>query len=86
MYEDLINNVKNHFNQSKRTNVELYDKLHQLFKDNNADYEKFAKWYGKDHKPFNVTEKDRFEHYLIEDYKRSVYGESYDIKEYESIH
>ena len=37
--ETLLANVKNHFKQSKRTNAELSDKMHQMFQDNVADYD-----------------------------------------------
>ena len=81
--ESLLDSVKNHFKQSKRTNAELYDKMHQLFQDNIADYDKFASWYSKD-SLISIGGKDEFEHYMIEDFKKSVYGESYAIKEYKS--
>lgn len=86
VYEKLLFNVKNHFKQSKRTNAELKDKLHQLFQDNIADYDKFNNWYGKDNAYIRIGGKDEFEHYLIEDFKKSVYGDNYAIKEYKPIH
>lgn len=58
--ETLLVNVENHFKQSKRTNAELSDKMHQLFQDNIADYDKFANWYGKG-LFINIGGKDEFE-------------------------
>lgn len=80
--ETLISSVKIKLLQSKRTNGELSEKLHQLFQDNIADYDKFASWYGKEHVPINVTERCRYEHNVIENFKKSVYGDSYEIKPY----
>lgn len=82
VYESLLVNSKFKLLKSNRTNAELYGKLHQLFQDNIADYEKFESWYSKKHTPFNVTEKDKFEHYMIENYKKLMYGDNYAIKEY----
>ena len=82
--ETLLVNVKNRLLQNKRSNAELSDKLHGIFEDNLADYDKFASWYGKEHVPINVTERIKYEHYVIENFKKSVYGDSYAIKEYKS--
>lgn len=86
MYDTLLFNVKNYFKQDKKTNAELYDKLHQLFQDNIADYDKFNSWYGKDKSFTNINGKEKFEHYVIEDFKKSVYGDNYAIKEYKPLH
>lgn len=86
MYEKLLDNVKNQFNKSTRTNAELKDKLHQLFQDNIAEYEKYEMWYGED-KPFiHMDAKDKYEHYVIENFKKRMYGEDYAIKEFKSIY
>ncbi len=84
--ETLLANVENHFKQSKRTNAELFDKLHQLFQDNIADYDKFNKWYGDEFQYISFGGKDEFEHYVIEDFKKSVYGDNYAIKEYKPLY
>ena len=86
MYDRMIKGVRKYFKQSKRTNDELKHKLHQMFQDNIIDFEKYAAWYSGEHTPINVTEKVKYEHYVIENYKKSVYGDSYEIKEYESIY
>lgn len=77
--ETILVNVKNHFKQSKRTNAELSDKMHQMFQDNVADYDKFASWYSKD-SFIKIGNQLEYEHYVIEDFKKSVYGDSYEIK------
>jgi len=84
--ESLLVNVKNYFNKPIRTNAELNDKLHQLFQDNIAEYEKFENWYGKDKPLIHMVEKDKYEHYVIEKYKKRMYGEDYEIKEFKSIY
>ena len=81
VYELLLYTIKNKLLQSKRTNAELSDKMHQLFQDNNADYDKFKSWYGKD-SFIKIGDKLEYEHYVIENFKKSVYGDSYAIKEY----
>lgn len=82
MYDRLLNNTKNYFKRVKRNNAELKDKMHQLFQDNIANYERIAKWYdGKG--GGNFIEKAEFEHYIIEEFKKSVYGDDYEIKEFE---
>lgn len=86
VYEQLLLNVKNQLLKSKRSNAELSGKLHQMFQDNLADYEKFERWYSEKHAPFNITEKYKFEHYMIENYKKTIYGGDYAIKEYQSIY
>ena len=83
--ETLLANVKNHFKQSKRSVGELSDKMHQLFQDNIADYDKFANWYDTSKPIINVIGKAEFEHYMIEDFKKSVYGDNYDVKKFEWI-
>ena len=80
--ETLLVNVKNHFKQSKRTNAELFGKLHKLFEDNVADFDKFAYWYDPSKPTIDVFGKDKYEHYVVENYKKSVYGDSYVVKEY----
>ena len=79
--ETLLLNVKNYFKQDKRTNAELKNKLHQIFKDNVATYEKYAKLYDPKY-PGSVFDKIEHEHYVIENYKKSVYGDAYEIQEY----
>jgi len=86
MYETILNNTKKYFNKAKRSNAELSEKMHQLFQDNIADYDKFNNWYGKDFAYVRVGGQEEFEHYLIENYKKSVYGESYEIKEYKPFY
>ena len=82
MYEQLLFSIKKHFNKTTRTSVELKDKLHELFEDNIAEYSKFASWYDPGRPISNVGDKDEFEHYVIEDIKKSMYGDNYAIKEY----
>lgn len=82
MYEKLLLSIKNKLLQSKRTNAELNGKLHQLFQDNIADYEKYASWYSDEHTPVNVTAKYEFENNMIENFKKRMYGENYAIKEH----
>lgn len=86
MYEKLLFNTKKHFNKTTRTSAELKGKLHQLFQDNIADFDKFASWYDSGKPTINVIGKDEFEHYLIEDFKKSVYGDNYAIKEYKPLY
>ena len=82
MYEKIIKSTKKYFNKRKRTVGELSDKIHQLFQDNYADYEKFAKWYDPNKPIHNNTGKLKYEHYVIENYKKSIYGDDYEIREY----
>ena len=77
--ETLIVNVKNNLLQNKRSNGELKDKLQELFEDNVADYDKFASWYGEN-KFIKIGGKLKYEHEVIENFKKSVYGDSYEIK------
>ena len=77
--ETLIANVKNNLLQNKKSNGELKDKLQELFEDNVADYDKFASWYGKN-KFIKIGGKLKYEHEVIENFKKSVYGDSYEIK------
>jgi hypothetical protein len=86
MYEQLLFSIKKHFNKTTRTSAELKDKLQQLFEDNIADYNKFANWYDPGKPQINISGKDEFEHYLIEDFKKSVYGDSYEIKEHKPFY
>lgn len=81
--ETLLLNVRNHFKQSKRTNAELYGKLHELFDSNNVEYKKLAKWYDGNTPRFDIFGKMKYEHYVVENYKKSVYGDSYEIKPFE---
>lgn len=78
--ETLLLNVRNYFKQSKRTNQELKDKLHELFESNNADYEKFAKWYDPSTPRIDIFGMMEYEHYVVENYKKSVYGDEYEVK------
>jgi len=82
MYERILNNSKKYFSQVKRNTAEIKDKLHQLFQENIADYDKFANWYDTSKPIINVTGKAEYEHYVIEEFKKSVYGEDYDIKKF----
>ena len=86
MYEQLLFSIKKHFKKTTRTSAELKGKLHQLFQDNIADFDKFASWYDPGKPTINVIGKDEFEHYLIEDFKKSVYGDNYAIKEYKPLY
>ena len=85
--ETLLDSVKNYFKQDKRTNAELHDKLHELFDSNNAEYKKLAIWYDgkRNFKSFktDVIDKFEYEHNMIKKYKKSVYGDSYEIKPFE---
>ena len=86
MYEKLLFSIKKHFNKTTRTSAELKDKLHELFEDNIAEYSKFASWYDPGKLIINVGGKDEFEHYVIEDFKKSMYGDNYAIKEYKPLY
>ena len=82
MYESLLDSTKKYFSQVKRNSGEIKAKLQELFEDNAADYDKFHNWYNPN-KFLRITNgKDEFEHYEIEKYKKSVFGDSYAIKEY----
>ena len=80
--ENLLLTIQNKFNKPVKTKDELKSKLQELFEDNKADYDKFANWYDKKEPLINICGKDEYEHYVIENYKKSVYGDSYEIKEY----
>ena len=82
MYETLLDSIKNYFNQSKRTSAELSDKMHQLFQDNIADYEKLASWYDESKPTINIIAKAEYEHNIVEDFKKLVYGDDYEIKKF----
>ena len=73
--ETLLFNVKNNFKQDKRTSAELSEKMHQLFQDNIADYEKLASWYDESKPTINIIAK-------AEDFKKLVYGDDYEIKKF----
>ena len=79
MYEKLLFSIKKHFNKTTRTSAELKE-------DNIAEYSKFASWYDPGKLIINVGGKDEFEHYVIEDFKKSVYGDNYAIKEYKPLY
>lgn len=79
--ESLLLDVRNNLKEDKRTNVELKNKLHQIFNDNLATYEKYAKLYDPKH-PGSIFDKMQHEHYVIENYKKSVYGDAYEIQEF----
>lgn len=83
MYETILNNAKNHFNKPAKSIGELSDKMHQLFQDNIAEYEKYANWYDESKPTINAVGKAEFEHYLIEDFKKRSYGGDYEIKKFE---
>ena len=83
MYERILDNTKMYFSKVKRNAGEIKDKLHQLFQDNIADYEKFANWYDTSKPIVNVIGKAEYEHYMIEDFKKNAYGGDYDIKKFE---
>ena len=83
MYETLLDSVKNHFKQSKRTSGELSEKMHQLFQDNIADYDKLASWYDDSKPTISVIAKAEYEHGIVENFKRIMYGDSYEIKKFE---
>lgn len=82
MHERIIKNAKDYFKNTKRNTADLKEKMQQLFEDNVADYDKFMNWYNPN-KFLRITNgKDRYEHYVIENYKKTVFGDSYAIKEY----
>lgn len=81
--ETMLDNVKTNLLKANRTNAELYDKLQQLFQDNIADFDKFQHWYDESKPRIDIIGKAEYEHYVIEDFKRSVYGDSYEIKPFE---
>ena len=80
--ETLIANVKNNLVQNKRSNGELKAKLQELFEDNIAYYDKLANWYDESKPTIDVIGKDEFEHYIVEDFKKLVYGDDYEVKKY----
>ena len=80
MYEKLHLSIRSYFKQSKRTNHELNDKLHELFEFNNADYDKLANWYDESTPRLDIFGMMEYEHYVIENYKKSVYGDEYEVK------
>lgn len=80
--ETLLFNVKNNFKQDKRTSAELSEKMHQLFQDNIADYEKLASWYDESKPTINIIAKAEYEHNIVEDFKKLVYGDDYEIKKF----
>lgn len=84
MYGKLLLNVRSYFKQSKRTNNELFDKLHEIFEYNNAEFKKIKRLYS-DERPPSVFDLIIYEHYEIEKLKKRKYGDSYEIKpcEYE---
>ena len=84
MYETLLLSIRNYFKQSKRTNAELFDKLHGIFESNNAEFKKLKRMYG-DERPPLVLDLIIYEHYEIEKLKKRKYGDNYEIKpcEYE---
>lgn len=81
MHKRIINNTKDYFKNTKRNTAELKEKMQQLFEDNVADYDKFASWYSKD-SLVKIGNQLEYEHYVIENYKKTVFGDSYAIKEY----
>lgn len=83
MYETLLDSIKNHFHKAKRTNGEIKDKLQELFEDNIADYDKFASWYDESKPTISVIAKAEYEHYVVEDFKKLMYGGDYDVKPFE---
>ena len=82
MYEQLLLGIQQHFNKPTRSNGELSDRLHQLFQDNIADYDRLASWYDESKPTISVIAKAEYEHYIVENYKRSVYGDNYEIKKF----
>ena len=82
MYDKLLLNIKNYFKQDTRTNAEIKAKLFEIFEDNVADYERFANWYDTSKPTTNIVDKSKYEHYVIEDYKKRMYGEDYEIKKF----
>lgn len=80
--DKLLLTIQNKFNKSLKSHDELKSKLHELFEDNKADYDKFDSWYNPSNPLINVCGKDEYEHYVIENYKKSFYGDGYEIKEY----
>ena len=65
----------------KRNTAELKSKLHQMFQDNLVDFKRYANWYGGKY-TLDECGKMRYEHDLIENYKKSVYGDDYEIQEF----
>lgn len=80
MYEKILTNTKKYFGKVKKNSAEIKAKLHELFEDNVADYSKFANWYDESKPMINIIGKAEYEHYVIEDFKKSIYGDSYAIK------
>ena len=86
MYKQLLLGVKNHFSKPTRSVDELKGKLHQLFQETLAEYDKFASWYDDSKPTINAVGKAEYEHYVIENYKKSVYGSDYNVKKFEWLH
>lgn len=81
--ESILLNINCYFKQSKRSNGEIKAKLQELFEDNIADYDKLANWYDESTPQCNMIAKAEYEHYVIENYKKLMYGDSYEIKPFE---
>ena len=69
------------FQENPRTINELKHKLDELFESNNKEYTKISHYYdGKFHKDVKLYDRTRFEHYQIEKFKKSYYGDDYEIE------
>lgn len=80
VYESLLYTIKNKLLQSKRTNAELTAKLHELFKDNNAEFQKLKRIYGDTGGiGYPLFDRIDYEQQKIKNYKKSRYGENYGI-------
>lgn len=52
-----------------------------MFQDNLVDFKRYANWYSGKY-TLDECGKMRYEHDLIENYKKSVYGDDYEIQEF----
>lgn len=80
MNELNLKSIENSLLQVKPSNARLNDKMHELYCNNSKDYEQLKAWYDKDTPTVNIFGKMRFEHEMMENFKKSVYGDNYEIK------
>ena len=73
-YETLLFNVKNYFNENKRTNDELKTMLGRMFEYNHKSFMDIAKMYdGKN--DVSIFDRIHYELKQVENYKRMKFGD-----------
>ena len=80
VYETLLGNIKTKLLKANKTNTELNNKLHEVFEDNKAEFDKMARMYGGNRSEFpKETIFDRIDYELkqVEDYRKRKYGDNY---------